>query len=279
MSSYLNIFASTKKGGSSEENFDNFSVETVPWIEKAQSDAFEASISGKLLDAEIHFCAVADGVSCSPCGGQAARAAMQTMRATVRAWGAEDGEAVKETEGAVKAQEDEAQLCSLCEQMLEAANRAVCGLSESLGSPAATTVSLLLWENESFVTANIGDSPIYLLRNGKLRLLSEEHTLGWAKLLMDQKTKPADHQILFYYLGKPEITAGRMMAVTVGRFEPGDKILICSDGISKGLSERRIRKILTRKKGSNPAAFLSKKAAGKPGSDDSTAIVVEVKEV
>lgn len=94
--------------------------------------------------------------------------------------------------------------------------------------------------------ANLGDSPAYLLRGGDLVKLTREH--NFANLLIEAgkldpkeaKNHPGTDQ-LTAYIGMKE-----HLPVQVSEFEPktGDRLLLCSDGLTNMLEEKKITSIL-----------------------------------
>ena len=127
-----------------------------------------------------------------------------------------------------------------------------------------TTLALAVIEGRRLYGANVGDSRIYLKRNGKLTQLSIDHA-------MDEKNM---EHILTAAIGLEE-------SVNPYYFEnnlnSGDKILLCSDGLYNDLSEEELRD------GTEiNASFLVKKASRKFNDnlpDDTSAIVIKVKEL
>ena len=99
-----------------------------------------------------------------------------------------------------------------------------------------TTVVMALWRkgNELFI-AGVGDSRGYLIRNKKIQQLTVDHSL--AQALVEAKTISAaeakDHRfrnVLWKYLGSKEVGEGP--EVTVVQIQPGDRFLLCTDGLS-----------------------------------------------
>jgi PPM family protein phosphatase len=99
-----------------------------------------------------------------------------------------------------------------------------------------TTVVMALWRkgNEVFI-AGVGDSRAYLIRKGKIQQLTVDHSL--AQALVEAKTISAaeakDHRfrnVLWKYLGSKEVGEGP--EVTIMQVEAGDRVLLCSDGLS-----------------------------------------------
>lgn len=112
--------------------------------------------------------------------------------------------------------------------------------SESIGG---TTVSALLIFDGKFVTFNIGDSPIYLIRKNKMQLLSETHTLAQKKLdegVSKGKIDESDFHCLVQCVGSGGFSE---IAVTEGYCCKGDAFVVASDGLLL-CGERKIKKFV-----------------------------------
>ncbi len=131
-----------------------------------------------------------------------------------------------------------------------------------------TTLALVVIEGDRLYGANVGDSRIYLHRNidgdAQLTQLSEDHTMdeeGMENVLM--AAMGLEESVSPYYF------ENNLLA--------GDLILLCSDGLYNELSKDELRSDM--KMG---ASFLVKKASklhNEDLPDDTTAIVLEIKEV
>ena len=146
-------------------------------------------------------------------------------------------------------------------------------------SGMGATVALAVVSGGNAVIAHMGDSRIYLLRKGKLKRLTKDHSI--IQLLLDNneisqdeaETHPARGQITRFVAMEgnplPEI---KNVAV-----RPGDAMLLCSDGLTQMLRESEIREILSKKANPEEACTeLVARANKKGGKDNITAIVIKV---
>ncbi|UPT76901.1 protein phosphatase 2C domain-containing protein [Sulfurovum sp. XGS-02] len=131
-----------------------------------------------------------------------------------------------------------------------------------------TTLALVVIEGDRLYGANVGDSRIYLHRNidgdAQLTQLSEDH-------IMDEEGM---ENVLMAAMGLEESVSPYYFE---NNLAAGDLILLCSDGLYHELSEDELRSDM--KMG---ASFLVKKASKLHHDDlpdDTTAIVLEIKEV
>ncbi|OAI51898.1 serine/threonine protein phosphatase [Planctomycetaceae bacterium SCGC AG-212-F19] len=100
-----------------------------------------------------------------------------------------------------------------------------------------TTVVMTIWRKgtpQLFVTG-VGDSRGYLIRENTIKQLTTDHSL--AQALVEAKTISAeeakDHRfknVLWKYLGSKEVGEGPVVELLT--LQPGDRILLCSDGLS-----------------------------------------------
>lgn len=99
---------------------------------------------------------------------------------------------------------------------------------------AATTLVAALVEGSSFTWANVGDSRLYILRDGDLHQLSRDHSLVEEELAAGRITpEEAAHST---YRNVITRSIGNQPAVDVDsegpfQLEPGDILLLCSDGL------------------------------------------------
>lgn len=148
-----------------------------------------------------------------------------------------------------------------------------------------TTAVIAVIEGSEARVYNIGDSRAYLLRNGKLSRVSRDHTVlqslvdnGFTEEAERQKKRYAGE--LTQYIGmtsEEDIEPSAFEAFVT--LEPGDMMLLCSDGLTGELSDDEIRDIMTSDSGRSAeylTARLIKGAVDKAGSDNITAIVCKV---
>ena len=127
-----------------------------------------------------------------------------------------------------------------------------------------TTLMLVVIEGGRLYGANVGDSRIYLARNGQFAQLSSDHA-------MDEEGM---ENVLTFAIGLEEHVEPYYFE---NNLQAGDRILLCSDGLYNELSQEELADGL--KMG---ASFLVKKASKKHNDDlpdDTTAVVIEIKEL
>lgn len=141
----------------------------------------------------------------------------------------------------------------------------------------ATVVCLWL-QGRRYLVAAVGDSRVYLWRQGKLMQLNEDHTLmqSYLKQGMLSRAEAARHpqrHVLTQAMGVGEVVPDLFQ----GDLEPGDRFLLASDGVHGVLAEVEMAQALEQATDPRQAveAILSLVEA-KQGDDDATALVVFV---
>jgi PPM family protein phosphatase len=130
--------------------------------------------------------------------------------------------------------------------------------------------------------AHVGDSRAYLLRSGTLRPLTEDHSLvaelvRSGDLTRDQAAEHPQKNLITRALGAEEEVDVDTAVLPV---EAGDRILLCSDGLSDMVPEGQISEILADSPDDpeTPARRLLSTALDAGGTDNVTVVVVDVKE-
>lgn len=162
---------------------------------------------------------------------------------------------------------------------ITAANHAVCTVSDEQRVQMGTTlVSLLLRGHTAFV-GHVGDSRGYLFRDGALQQLTEDHSMVAAMLAAGKITaEEAKHHpksnVLLNYLGSTRNLEPDVVRVDA---RPGDRFLLCSDGLWNEVDDAALAQVLRRETDPRRAVRRLLRAANDAGSRDNvTAIVVDV---
>lgn len=167
----------------------------------------------------------------------------------------------------------------LIEGAIQAATYMVYAISEvdANKSGMGTTISAAYIFKNVLVTGQVGDSRIYRCRDGEVLQLTEDHTLvGWQikqGLITEEEARVSPHRNVI-----TRSVGGRdYVEVDTGVVEirPGDKFLLCSDGLHGYLQEEEIPDIMALG-GENAAAGFIKLANERGGSDNITVVLVEV---
>ena len=143
-----------------------------------------------------------------------------------------------------------------------------------------TTLTAFVLEGDTARFAHIGDSRAYLLRDGELRQVSDDHSLVGemvrdGRLTEDEAAVHPHRSILSRALGTE--SQARIDEFTEDLL-PGDVLLLCSDGLSGPVSADAIRVALTRSDPQAAAERLILEARRQGGPDNITAVVVRLDE-
>ncbi|MFG1866706.1 PP2C family protein-serine/threonine phosphatase [Micromonospora arborensis] len=185
--------------------------------------------------------------------------------------------------GALKAYDRPAQAKDLASFMGRAINEASEALRRmiredpELAGMGTTLVALLCSGGEAIV-ANVGDSRAYLIRrqgsrDNAMLQISEDHT--YEHLVANAGTVPNLGERLARFLdGRDD---GRSPDLTPLQLHPGDRILLCSDGLSSYVPREQIRATLASNKSPEEVADqLIDLALEQGGHDNVTVIVLDV---
>jgi serine/threonine-protein phosphatase Stp1 len=142
----------------------------------------------------------------------------------------------------------------------------------------ATTIVVLLAHHDHFACLWAGDSRAYLLRDGRLSLLSHDHSL--VQELVDAGAlhpEAALHHPRANVITRAVGADSRQLELDKisDRLRPGDRFLLCSDGVSKILPEDDIVRLLGGETAS-PAESLVAAALDRRADDNVTGLTVEI---
>ena len=175
---------------------------------------------------------------------------------------------------------DEAQVVDA----VTAAARAVVAIpSEALNPPGCTVAGVVLAEldgDPAWIVLNIGDSRVYLLRDDVLRQVTVDHSqvqelIDAGRLTeAEGRVSPRRH-VITRALGGGIDDSG-VPALHRVDARPGDRFLICSDGVSDELDDDALATVLGAGMGAQRTAELIVAAALEAGGhDNTTALVVD----
>jgi protein phosphatase len=167
----------------------------------------------------------------------------------------------------------------------EQANRSVWQRAQTdpgLRGMGTTLVALALVEEgdeQRLAIINVGDSRVYLLRDGELEQLTTDHSLV-QELIDDGQLSEAEadyhpqRHVLTRALGvDPDVTVDCLQVLPVR----GDRYVLCSDGLSREVTDAQLASVLRRLANPQDAAKeLVAQARAHGGNDNITVVVVDV---
>jgi len=176
-------------------------------------------------------------------------------------------------------------LINLLPRLIERANRAVhdCALDpQHNGQRMATTIVACALRYDQAVISHVGDSRCYLVRNGQARQITQDHTLVNEQRKMglisadDIASSDARH-VLIRSVGPEMFVSADTTAVTL---QPGDVLVLSTDGLHDEMREPEIASIASQKKDATEIAReLVARAVEIDGGDNTTAQVIRVRSV
>ena len=144
-------------------------------------------------------------------------------------------------------------------------------------TPRTTMVACILQGSAAY-WAHCGDSRLYLVRGDKLIARTRDHSYTELQETMAQVVPMGDklnRNVLFTCLGSP----GKPMVDTAGPMllHPGDRVMLCSDGLWSSLPDAVITSVLAHQSISDAVPELVEQALRQAGpkSDNVTALAVE----
>ncbi len=163
-------------------------------------------------------------------------------------------------------------------ERVKAANGAV--VARALDDPElvgmGTTLTLAEIEDASCEIAHVGDSRAYLYRDGELRQITTDHSLiaellAAGRITEDDAATHPQRSVVTRALGMAR-------AVRVDRFHeelrPGDRLLICSDGLTTMIDDDAIAAVLEAEPDAEAAAWALVEAANLAGGVDNITVAV-----
>ena len=216
------------------------------------------------VDPDGGFFVVADGMGGQSAGEKASELAVTHLCQTLR----------QQTD------RESGSLSALLKEAVAGANAEIVALGnvEPEYHGMGTTVVFLVPAERGLVVGHLGDSRCYRLRDGGLEQLTKDHSLTQA--LIDAGTITAEEakthrykNMLFRYLGSKEGSEGADTAALDLR--PGDRYMLCSDGVTDGLPDEAIARTLG--DGDDPQAMaesLVQQAVAGGSRDNVTCVVV-----
>ena len=145
-----------------------------------------------------------------------------------------------------------------------------------------TTVSAILRVGDQIAMAHIGDSRIYLLRDGELTQISADHTfvqrlVDSGRITPEEAAVHPRRSVLMRVLG--DVDATPEIDTAVQDVRRGDRWLLCSDGLSSYVSDERIHAVLQAAPDAHSAAErLVEESLSVGAPDNVTVVVVDIDE-
>lgn len=165
------------------------------------------------------------------------------------------------------------------EKSILAAHDAIVGKAkkEQQLSGMGTTVDAVCLIRNYWVLAHIGDSRAYLLRDGRLIRATKDHSyvqhlIDTHRITLAEAKNHPQRSVVMRVLGDFDIDPHP--DISIRQAQPGDRWLLCSDGLSGPLEDDTIREILLEERDREQCAQKLVNAALRAGSTDNVTAVV-----
>ena len=143
-----------------------------------------------------------------------------------------------------------------------------------------STVSAVYFTDGTFIVANVGDSPIYLIRDGKIKLISVLHTVLAEQAAINpeiaEKLGMEFRHVLTRAMGTEESVNADIYEINCFK---NDMLVISSDGLSDKASPEEILELVNQNGLDTACQRLVKLANDRGGDDNVTTIVLKVKTI
>ena len=146
----------------------------------------------------------------------------------------------------------------------------------------ATTLVACALRYDQAIVSHIGDSRCYLVRNGKAKQITQDHT--WVNeqrkmglISASEAAESESRHVLIRSLGPEMFVSPDTTAVTL---LAGDALVLCSDGVHDELKETELSVIVSQNKNIDEIAReLVARAVEIDGNDNTTAQVIRIRSV
>ena len=228
-----------------------------------------------LIDEELSFFIVADGMGGHAGGGTASRIAVETVDTVLRESWAEADSPLREScpihDSGIPAVLRRA-VQEACYNIYMAAQQ-----NTRLAGMGTTTVALLIHGDHAFF-AHVGDSRIYLVRGPLVQQVTEDHSLVNEQIRAGMIT--AEEAMKSRYKNIITRSVGFEQTVQVDAMglicEPGDTFVLCSDGMSNLVREDDIQRLTSTDDLDGAVQGLIALANERGGDDNITVIAARV---
>ena len=145
------------------------------------------------------------------------------------------------------------------------------------GKVMGSTVVVLYRTDNQCSVIWAGDSRMYCLRKGRMKQITEDHSLvqelcRLGELTPEQAENHPSSNVITRAVGVHDVLN---LDIIDFQAEPGDRFLLCSDGLFKDVRQKEVLKNLSHPALEQSLDLLVKKALARGGTDNVTAILVQ----
>jgi protein phosphatase len=167
--------------------------------------------------------------------------------------------------------------CKWIVKAMQSANKAVYDMGKKMGSDMGSTIVMAVADGNTVCIGHVGDSRAYLINDQGITPLTTDHSLverliDTGQITREEARRHPQRNVIYRTMGdKPKLDVD----TTSREFNPGDRLLLCSDGLNGMVEDETIRKIVMESARSpQEACNLLVDAANAAGGDDNITVVV-----
>jgi protein phosphatase len=228
-----------------------------------------------LIDNDLGLYIVADGMGGHLAGEVASKLVVDTVWDYMKR--------VKEDEDATELENFEETLSKEANRLISGINLANQGVYQAAQGNESyrgmgSTLSAVYFTDNTFIVANVGDSPIYLVHDGGIELISVIHNVMAEQAAID----PTEAELLgekFKHMLTRAIGVEEKVEADIceNQYFKGDILTISSDGLSDKVSPEEILDVVRNEQPAKACQTLVDLANERGGDDNITVIVLKVK--
>jgi protein phosphatase len=265
--SELDCYGLTDQGRVRESNEDHFVIATMRKVVTVLHTSLEhPTLGDRLSGGEAFLFAVADGVGGRPGGEFASSAAVEGLLQYVGQASSCFNRFDVEQENAFVEQ---------LEQAIRGTHESILSQHGDADRAPATTLTLAIMVGPRAYIVHVGDSRAYYLRRGKLRQLTRDQTVGDYMVTIGawtdtQAARAPSASALASAIGGSELSP----AMGLIDLEPGDVLLLCTDGLTRHVTDDQIGRILGQSAPAETCARGLVDLALEGGGEDNITVIV-----
>ena len=215
------------------------------------------------LDEQTAFALVCDGMGGANGGNVASDIAVRVLSQRIRQ-AYEDHHPIRSPEYLLASAMEAANV-----EIYDTANQ-----TPELSGMGTTVVAIIVWENTVYIS-HVGDSRLYLYHDGTLSTVTRDHSvvqemIEKGQITEEQARSHPRRNFITRALGVQEQESGEYDELTL---EDGDKLLLCTDGLTNMVEAAKIQEILQHPPGVAVDALIDAALDG-GGTDNITAVIV-----
>lgn len=167
-------------------------------------------------------------------------------------------------------------LAAALRRAIKRANQAVFEKAQAKENGMGSTITAVLIYGNQAIVANVGDSRTYLFRQGQLQQITEDHSV--VEELIKRGIMPEEERLGSHYINVVTRAIGSIEDITVDVFPlallPGDRLLLCSDGLWEMVQDEQIAYILQNQENLDQICETLITAANTAGGKDHISVVL-----